>query len=112
MDIIRFKKILGSFNVPSGKNNKYYHFVLATLDNDKTCLLYSENIESISIDLCQEDIGGHLKVINKHTLTFTYATSSTSENLVLFKLILLDDIDKPKEVSKEEIEKLFGCKVI
>ena len=112
----KIKKVDASFTWPHPVDKGY--FVNATFvrtEDDTLYLIYCpRNTAAISIDeetfspFCiiatGDEFGGYKKV------TFTQQMQTTSKD-ILFYVIRLSE-QKPKEIKKDDIEKLFGIKVV
>lgn len=112
----RIKKVDAAFTWPHPTDKGY--FVNATFvrtDDDTPYLIYCpKNTTAISIEeetispfylmTTGEEIGGYKKV------TLTQQMQSSSKE-VLFYILRLSE-QKPKEIKKDDIEKLFNIKVV
>ena len=111
----RIKKVDASFTWPHPTDKGY--FVNATFvrtDDDTPYLIYCpRNTTAISIEeetlspfclIRGEEFGGYKKV------TLTQQIQSSSKE-VLFYILRLSE-QKPKEIKKDDIEKLFNIKVV
>ena len=113
----RIKKVDASFTWPHPTDKGY--FVNATFvrtDDDTPYLIYCpKNTTSISID--EETINPYFLITNgkewsatkKITLTQQMQTNDLAD--VLFYIFKLKH-EKPKEIKKDDVEKLFNIKVV